>query len=179
MMRTIWTVVTPRGTQAILSLLGTLSSSPYTRKPSVKPCTQPRQVASRWMRAASLFASLSMLEQTSKKSRPDLLISGSSDALVWPVLAGEPTTEIPNSAEIRSRRIAASHPSMNLPTGSVLRLMGITVLGLAAMIMPWLAAQKRRLSVATGSAALRAGAAESAVRGYLALIALRSMRLGK
>jgi divalent metal cation (Fe/Co/Zn/Cd) transporter len=53
--------------------------------------------------------------------------------------------------------------------------MGITVLGLAAMIMPWLAAQKRRLSVATGSAALRAGAAESAVRGYLALIALAGL----
>jgi divalent metal cation (Fe/Co/Zn/Cd) transporter len=54
-------------------------------------------------------------------------------------------------------------------------LMGITVLGLAAMIMPWLAAQKRRLSVATGSAALRADAAESAVCGYLALIALAGL----
>ena len=49
---------------------------------------------------------------------------------------------------------------------------GIAVLGLAAMIMPWLAAQKRRLSIWTGSAALRADAAESAVCGYLALIAL-------
>ncbi len=53
--------------------------------------------------------------------------------------------------------------------------MGIAVLGLAAMIMPWLAAQKRRLSVATGSAALRADAAESAVCGYLALIALAGL----
>jgi divalent metal cation (Fe/Co/Zn/Cd) transporter len=49
---------------------------------------------------------------------------------------------------------------------------GIAVLGLAAMIMPWLAAQKRQLSTATASAALRADAAESAVCGYLALIAL-------
>src|SRR6266478_6089920 len=49
---------------------------------------------------------------------------------------------------------------------------GIALLGLAAMIMPWLAAQKRQLSIATGSAALRADAAESAVCGYLALIAL-------
>jgi divalent metal cation (Fe/Co/Zn/Cd) transporter len=49
---------------------------------------------------------------------------------------------------------------------------GIALLVLAAIIMPWLAAQKRRLSVTTASAALRADAAESAVCGYLALIAL-------
>src|SRR5229473_1980258 len=54
-------------------------------------------------------------------------------------------------------------------------LIGIAVLGLAAMIMPWLAAQKRRLSITTGSAALRADAAESAVCGYLALIALAGL----
>ncbi len=52
---------------------------------------------------------------------------------------------------------------------------GIVVLGLAAMIMPWLAAQKRQLSIRTGSAALRADAAESAVCGYLALIALAGL----
>jgi divalent metal cation (Fe/Co/Zn/Cd) transporter len=52
---------------------------------------------------------------------------------------------------------------------------GIAVLGLAAVIMPWLAAQKRRLSIRTGSAALRADAAESAVCGYLALIALAGL----
>jgi divalent metal cation (Fe/Co/Zn/Cd) transporter len=49
---------------------------------------------------------------------------------------------------------------------------GIVVLILAAVVMPWLAKQKRRLSAATGSAALRADATESAVCGYLALIAL-------
>jgi len=54
---------------------------------------------------------------------------------------------------------------------------GIAVLGLAAVIMPWLAAQKRRLSIATGSAALRADAAESAVCGYLALIALAGLTI--
>jgi divalent metal cation (Fe/Co/Zn/Cd) transporter len=43
------------------------------------------------------------------------------------------------------------------------------------MIMPWLAAQKRRLSTAAASAALRADAAESAVCGYLALIALAGL----
>jgi divalent metal cation (Fe/Co/Zn/Cd) transporter len=52
---------------------------------------------------------------------------------------------------------------------------GIVVLILAAVVMPWLAKQKRRLSAATASAALRADAAESAVCGYLALIALAGL----
>ena len=54
---------------------------------------------------------------------------------------------------------------------------GIALLILAAVVMPWLAAQKRQLSAATGSAALRADAAESAVCGYLALIALVGLAL--
>jgi divalent metal cation (Fe/Co/Zn/Cd) transporter len=49
---------------------------------------------------------------------------------------------------------------------------GIVLLIIAAVLMPWLAKQKRRLSVVTGSAALRADAAESTVCGYLALIVL-------
>ncbi len=52
---------------------------------------------------------------------------------------------------------------------------GIALLVLAAMIMPWLAAQKRQLSISTASAALRADAVESAVCGYLALIALAGL----
>jgi divalent metal cation (Fe/Co/Zn/Cd) transporter len=52
---------------------------------------------------------------------------------------------------------------------------GIVVLILAAVLMPWLAKQKQRLSAATGSAALRADAAQSAVCGYLALIALAGL----
>lgn len=55
--------------------------------------------------------------------------------------------------------------------------MGIVLLILAAVVMPWLAAQKRRLSVATGSAALRADATESSVCGYLALIALAGLAI--
>jgi divalent metal cation (Fe/Co/Zn/Cd) transporter len=54
-------------------------------------------------------------------------------------------------------------------------LIGIALLVLAAMIMPWLAAQKRHLSITTASAALRADAAESAVCGYLALIVLAGL----
>jgi divalent metal cation (Fe/Co/Zn/Cd) transporter len=52
---------------------------------------------------------------------------------------------------------------------------GIVLLILAAVVMPWLANQKRRLSAETGSAALRADAAESSVCGYLALIALAGL----
>ncbi len=52
---------------------------------------------------------------------------------------------------------------------------GIVLLILAAVVMPWLARQKRRLSATTGSAALRADAAESAICGYLALISLAGL----
>ena len=51
-------------------------------------------------------------------------------------------------------------------------VMGVVILLLAANVMPWLAREKRRLSTATGSAALRADAAESATCAYLAVIAL-------
>jgi divalent metal cation (Fe/Co/Zn/Cd) transporter len=50
--------------------------------------------------------------------------------------------------------------------------LGIVVLMAAAMIMPWLAKEKQKLFAATGSGALRADAAESALCAYLSLIAL-------
>jgi len=50
--------------------------------------------------------------------------------------------------------------------------LGIAILVAAAVVMPWLAKEKRRLSALTSSAALRADATESAVCGYLSLIAL-------
>lgn len=53
--------------------------------------------------------------------------------------------------------------------------LGMAVLAAALFIMPWLAKEKRRLSAVTGSAALRADAAESALCGYLALIALAGL----
>ena len=49
---------------------------------------------------------------------------------------------------------------------------GIAILIGAAAIMPWLTKEKRRLSAITGSAALRADAAESALCAYLSLVAL-------
>ena len=51
-------------------------------------------------------------------------------------------------------------------------LAGIAILVAALAVMPWFAKEKRRLSAATGSAALRADAAQSALCAYLSLIAL-------
>lgn len=54
-------------------------------------------------------------------------------------------------------------------------VLGITVLIVAAVAMPLLAKEKRRLSTASVSAALRADAAESALCGYLSIIALTGL----
>lgn len=54
-------------------------------------------------------------------------------------------------------------------------LLGIAILIAAALFMPLLAREKRRLSAVAGSAALRADAAESALCGYLSLIALAGL----
>ena len=55
--------------------------------------------------------------------------------------------------------------------------LGIAILVAAAVVMPWLAKEKRRLSGATGSAALRADAAQSALCAYLSLIALAGLSI--
>jgi divalent metal cation (Fe/Co/Zn/Cd) transporter len=52
---------------------------------------------------------------------------------------------------------------------------GIAVLVVAAIAMPLFAREKRKLSAETGSAALRADAAESAFCGYFSLIALAGL----
>lgn len=54
---------------------------------------------------------------------------------------------------------------------------GIVILLLAAVVMPLLAREKRKLSAVTGSAALRADAAESAVCAYLSVLALLGVGL--
>jgi len=56
-------------------------------------------------------------------------------------------------------------------------LVGIVLLLAAAVVMPWLARQKRGLSTITGSGALKADAAESAICGYMAWIALAGLVL--
>jgi divalent metal cation (Fe/Co/Zn/Cd) transporter len=53
--------------------------------------------------------------------------------------------------------------------------LGIAILAAAIVVMPWLAREKRRLSFKTGSAALRADAAESALCAYLSLVALAGL----
>jgi divalent metal cation (Fe/Co/Zn/Cd) transporter len=53
--------------------------------------------------------------------------------------------------------------------------LGMPVLVGAAIIMPVLAKEKRRLSALTGSAALRADAAESSLCAYLSIIALMGL----
>jgi divalent metal cation (Fe/Co/Zn/Cd) transporter len=52
---------------------------------------------------------------------------------------------------------------------------GIILLLVAATGMPWLASQKRKLATQNASAALRADATESALCGYLSLIALAGL----
>jgi len=56
-------------------------------------------------------------------------------------------------------------------------LLGIAILVAAAAVMPWLAKEKRRLSGATGSSALRADAAQSALCACLSLIALSGLAI--
>lgn len=58
-------------------------------------------------------------------------------------------------------------------------LLGIAVLIAAALIMPYLDREKRRLSDLTGSAALRADAAESMICFYLSLVALAGLAVQK
>lgn len=53
--------------------------------------------------------------------------------------------------------------------------LGIAILLLAAAFMPWLAKKKRSLAAITGSTALKADATESAMCGYLSLIALAGL----
>jgi divalent metal cation (Fe/Co/Zn/Cd) transporter len=55
--------------------------------------------------------------------------------------------------------------------------LGLAILVAAAVVMPSLAKEKRRLSRATGSAALRADAVQSALCAYLSLIALMGLAI--
>ncbi len=52
---------------------------------------------------------------------------------------------------------------------------GIILLTVAALGMPWLAGQKRKLAAQVASASLRADAAESALCGYMSWIALAGL----
>ena len=54
-------------------------------------------------------------------------------------------------------------------------LTGVGILFAAAFVMPWLASKKRHLAEITSSAALKADAAQSALCGYMAWIALAGL----
>jgi divalent metal cation (Fe/Co/Zn/Cd) transporter len=54
-------------------------------------------------------------------------------------------------------------------------LVGVGISLAAAVVMPWLGSRKRRLAAVTSSAALKADAAESALCGYMAWIALSGL----
>jgi len=54
-------------------------------------------------------------------------------------------------------------------------VLGMVILAIAAVFMPWLAGKKRRLATIARSASLRADAVESAVCGYMSLIALAGL----
>jgi divalent metal cation (Fe/Co/Zn/Cd) transporter len=56
-------------------------------------------------------------------------------------------------------------------------LVGIGILLAAAVVMPWLASRKRHLAAVTSSAALKADAAQSALCGYMAWIALAGLSI--
>lgn len=91
-------------------------------------------------------------------------------------------------AERMATRIAAALLFVvagSVVTASALALMGyrepepspvgILLLTLAGVGMPWLARQKRKLATQVGSASLRADAAESALCGYISWIALAGL----
>lgn len=53
--------------------------------------------------------------------------------------------------------------------------LGIAILAAAVVVMPWLAREKRKLSAAIGSAAIRADSTQSGLCAYLAAIALAGL----
>jgi divalent metal cation (Fe/Co/Zn/Cd) transporter len=141
-----------------------------------------------WM---SIEAALSLLAAWMARS-PSLLAFGGDSAIelisaivVWRRFRTHSETE---QAESRATRLAGAllfALAAYVIIASVLTLfghkkpaesyLGIAVLITAAVFMPLLAKEKRRLAALAGSASLRADAAESALCGYLSLIALAGL----
>jgi divalent metal cation (Fe/Co/Zn/Cd) transporter len=141
-----------------------------------------------WM---SIEAALSLLAAWMARS-PSLLAFGGDSAVelisaivVWRRFRAHSEAE---QAETRAARLAGALLfvlAAYVIVASALTLfghkkpaesyLGIAVLIAAAVFMPLLAKQKRRLAALAGSASLRADAAESALCGYLSLIALAGL----
>ncbi len=73
------------------------------------------------MRTGFLFHSLAIVEQTSKKLLPDLLISGWSVVLFWPALPDE-QTKTASTARTDRRRIELSNQGRSRHSGGELTL---------------------------------------------------------
>ena len=164
---------------AVTSIAGAASEDSYRR------IRQLQAITITWMiieATASLWAAV-------RARSPALLAFGGDSAIelmsAAVVLRRFQTHASEEHAERRAARIAGV--LLIILTGYVLAIAALTLLGysepkssrtgiailaVAALVMPWLAREKRRLSSATGSAALRADAAESMLCAYLSIIAL-------
>jgi len=143
-----------------------------------------------WM---SIEAAISLTAAWKARSPALLAFGGDSGiellsavAVLWRFqVSGEP-----EHAETRAARIAGAllfGLAAYVVTASILTLRGYaqpktTYLGMgiliaAVLFMPWLAVQKRKLSSATNSPALRADAAESALCAYFSAVALMGVAI--
>lgn len=136
----------------------------------------------------SIEAAISLAAAWKARS-PSLLAFGGDSAIellsATAVLWRFQVTVEPEKAETRAAHIAGVllfALAAYVVTASILTLrgyveakptyLGIGILIAAVLFMPWLATQKRKLSSATNSVALRADAAESALCAYLSAVAL-------
>jgi divalent metal cation (Fe/Co/Zn/Cd) transporter len=139
-----------------------------------------------WM---SIEAALSLLAAWMARS-PSLLAFGGDSAieLISAIVVWRRFHNKAEQAEARAARMAGAllfALAAYVISASALALfghkkpaesyLGIVVLIAAAVLMPLLAKEKRRLAAAAGSASLKADAAESALCGYLSLIALAGL----
>ena len=161
------------------SIAGAASEDSYRR------IRQLQAITITWM----IIEAIASLWAAVRARSPALLAFGGDSAIellsAAVVLRRFQTHASEEHAERRAARIAGV--LLIILTGYVLAISGLTLLGysapkssrtgiailaVAALVMPWLAREKRRLSSATGSAALRADAAESMLCAYLSIIAL-------
>jgi len=164
---------------AVTSIAGLASEDSYRR------IRQLQAITITWM----IIEAIGSLWAAVRARSPALLAFGGDSAIellsAAVVLRRFQTHTSEEHAERRAARIAGV--LLTILTGYILAIsaltllgysepkssrIGIAILAVAALVMPWLAREKRRLSSATGSAALRADAAESMLCAYLSIIAL-------
>jgi divalent metal cation (Fe/Co/Zn/Cd) transporter len=163
----------------VTSIAGAASEDSYRR------IRQLQAITITWM----IIEAIASLWTAVRARSPALLAFGGDSAIellsATVVLRRFQTHASEEHAERRAARIAGL--LLIILTGYVLAISALTLLGysepkssrtgiailaVAALVMPWLAREKRRLSSATCSAALRADAAESMLCAYLSIVAL-------